>query len=275
MARFAPRIHVLLASQAPVGLVIRRGPSKSVAAILWDRRRDEFQLGQWLKGRIYERRSDLSPDGKYLLYFAMNGRWRSEARGAWTAISRAPYLKALAMFPKGDCWHGGGLWTGKTTYWLNDGYGHDVLRDTKAVRRDKKHQPSGNYGGECLGVYYHRLIRDGWAFIEHVQLQKWKDKDLFEKPIGKGWTLRKIARAEIGAPEGKGCYWDEHELVHVASDTVISRPKWEWADLDGQRLVWATGGKLYGAQVTEDGLRDEAILFDFGEMTFAPIAAPY
>jgi cytochrome bd-type quinol oxidase subunit 2 len=30
-------------------------------------------VGQWLKGRIYERRSDLSPDGKHLIYFAMNG----------------------------------------------------------------------------------------------------------------------------------------------------------------------------------------------------------
>ncbi len=88
MPRFAARIHVLLASQAPLGLVIRRGPSKSVSTLLWHRKNDEFQLGQWLKGRIYERRSDLSPDGKYLIYFAMNGQWNSEARGSWTAISR-------------------------------------------------------------------------------------------------------------------------------------------------------------------------------------------
>jgi hypothetical protein len=112
MARFAARIHVLLASGAPVGLVIRRGPSKSVATLLWNRKNDEFQLGQWLKGRIYERRSDLSPDGKHFLYFAMNGKWQKEAHGSWTAISRAPFLKALAIFPKGDCWNGGGLWTG-------------------------------------------------------------------------------------------------------------------------------------------------------------------
>jgi hypothetical protein len=81
MQQFAPRIHILLASQAPIGLVIRRGPSKRVATLFWDREHDEFRLGQWLKGRIYERPSDLSPDGKYLIYFAMNGRWDSEARG--------------------------------------------------------------------------------------------------------------------------------------------------------------------------------------------------
>jgi len=275
MARFASRVHVLLASHAPVGLVIRRGPSKSVAAILWDRRRDEFQLGQWLKGRIYERRSDLSPDGTYFIYFAMNGKWKSETRGAWTAVSLAPYLKALAIFPKGDCWHGGGLWTGKATYWLNDGYGHAVLRDTLAVRRDRTYHPSVNYGGECLGVYYPRLMRDGWTLIERVRLGKWKDKDIFERSIGKGWLLRKIAHAESGALEGKGPYWDEHELVNPTSDSVIACPKWEWADLDGKRLVWAAGGKLNCAQVKKDGLADETELFDFNEMVFAPIEAPY
>jgi hypothetical protein len=275
MARFAPRIHVLLASHASVGLVIRRGPSKSVATILWDRRRDEFQVGQWLKGRIYERRSDLSPDGKYFIYFAMNGKWNSEARGSWTAVSRAPYLKALAMFPKGDCWHGGGLWTGRATYWLNDGYGHSVLRNTTAVRRDDTYRPSENFGGECPGVYYTRLMRDGWKLIERVTFGKYKDKDIFEKRIAKGWTLRKIAHAEIGAPEGKGCYWDEHEIVRAASDSVVTCPKWEWADIDGKRLVWAAGGKLSCAHVTKDGLADETELFDFTEMTFTPIEAPY
>jgi hypothetical protein len=275
MARFAPRIHVLLASHAPIGLVIRRGPSKSVATLLWDRGRDEFRLGQWLKGRIYERRSDLSPDGRHFIYFAMNGKWESEARGSWTAISRAPYLKALAIFPKGDCWHGGGLWTNKTTYWLNDGYGHAVLRDTGVVRRDTRYRPSKDYGGECLGVYYPRLLRDGWKLAKRVRLAKWKDKDIFEKPMANGWGLRKIVHAEIDAPKGKGCYWDEHELIHAPSERAIARPTWEWADLDGERLVWASDGKLYCGKVEKEGLADETELFDFNEMTFKAIAAPY
>ncbi len=275
MARFAPRIHVLLASHAPIGLVIRRGPSKSVATILWDRRRDEFQLGQWFKGRIYERRSDLSPDGTYFLYFAMNGKWNSEARGSWSAISLAPFLKALAIFPKGDCWNGGGLWTGKTTYWLNDGYGHSVLRNTKLVRRAATYHPSEDFGGECLGVYYPRLMRDGWTIIQRLHVGKWKDNDIFEKSIGNGWVLRKIAHAEVGAPIGKGCYWDEHALVHPSSGSVVACSDWEWADLDGKRLVWATGGRLLCAGVKKDGLAEQTELYDFNEMAFTPIEAPY
>lgn len=275
MARFAARIHVLLASEAPVGLVIRRGPSKSVATLLWNRKADEFQLGQWLRGRIYERRCDLSPDGKHLLYFAMNGKWQSETRGSWTAISRAPFLKALAIFPKGDCWHGGGLWTGRQEYWLNGGYGHTVLRDTNVVRRDLQWRPPENYGGECPGVYYPRLIRDGWTMKETVRAGKCREKVHFEKPCPGDWVLRKIAHAEIGAPPGKGCYWDEHELIHLSSGKSIACPRWEWAEIDEKRLVWATDGRLEAGRLTALGLVEQVTLFDFNDMTFTAIEAPY
>lgn len=275
MARFFARVHALLASEAPLGVVIRRGPSKQVCTILWDRRCDEFKVGQWLKGRIYERRCDLSPDGKYFLYFAMNGKWDAEAKGSWTAISRAPYLKALAIFPKGDCWHGGGLFTGRKSYWLNDGCGHSVLRDTKELTRDSKFRPSEYFGGECLSVYYPQLLRDGWQLVERVNLAEWKDVDVFEKPLHQGWVLRKIAHAEIGAPTGKGCYWDEHELEHSASRERIPYPDWEWAEVDGKRLVWAQHGKLFAGRVKKEGVADESELFDFNEMTFEPIEAPY
>lgn len=275
MGRFPARIHVLMARAAPVGLVIRRGPSKSVATLLWNRKTDKFQLGQWLKGRIYERRSDLSPDGKHFIYFAMNGKWRSETHGSWTAISRAPFLKALAIFPKGDCWHGGGLWTSNKKYWLNNGFGHGVLRNTKIVQRDPQWRPLEHYGGECPSVYYPRLIRDGWSLKESLRTTKRKEKIVFEKPCPGGWVLQKLAHAETGSPPGKGCYWDEHELIQPSTGTSIACPQWEWAELDGRRLVWATEGRLETGRLTAKGLEDERTIFDFNEMTFAAIEAPY
>jgi len=275
MTRFTPRIHLLLARAAPAGLVIRRGPSNHVATILWDRHKDTFQLGQWLKGRIYEHRSDLSFDGKYLIYFAMNGKWNSPSKGSWTAISHAPYLKAIAFFPKGDCWQGGGLWTDKGKYWLNGVNGHQIACDTTRVRRDREYQPSPDFGGECRGVYYHRLLRDGWNFVTRSSVGKCNTIDIFEKGIGRGWTLRKMAHAEVDAPVGKGCYWDEHELVGPAPGQIVPCPTWEWADLDGKRLVWAANGKLHAAKVSKDGVADEVELYDFNPMTFEAIEAPY
>ena len=60
---FPARVHVILARNADYGIIIRRGPSKTVCTIGWDRKRDRFEVGQWMRGRIYERRCDLSPDG--------------------------------------------------------------------------------------------------------------------------------------------------------------------------------------------------------------------
>lgn len=276
MTAFPARIHVLLAQQAPIGLVIRRGPSKQVATLLWNRRTDQFQLGQWLKGRIYERRSDISPDGKYFIYFAMNGKWRSESKGSWTAISRAPYLKALVMIPFGDCWGGGGLWTSATHYWLN---GSDkTLCDSNLIQRDDTYIPEGGIGAECLSVYYPRLLRNGWKLVQLQQrgtVISNDTQDIFDKSLSHGWILRKLAHANCNSPQGKGCYWDNHQLIHLRSNTTLDLPEWEWAEYDRHRLVWATEGKLFTSKIADQGLVNPTELYNFNSMTFKPIVAPY
>jgi hypothetical protein len=272
---FPARLHVLLAREAPLGVVIRRGPAGSACTLLWNRETDDFQLGQWLRARLYERRCDLSPDGKYLIYFAMNGQWQSEAKGAWTAISRAPYLKAVTLLAKGDCWHGGGLFTGARTYWLNDGPGHEVVRDSPEVTRDTEYQPSGGRGGECLSVYSPRLLRDGWTYLGRTGTGRWHDTDHFEKRLPAGWVIHKLAHGQPFPPPGRGCYWDEHELHHRDLPEPIRCPDWEWAEVDGTRLVWAAGGRLMAGRLTDAGLCDECVLRDFNDMTFEPVEAPY
>ena len=64
------RLLVILAREAPVAVIFRRGPSKLVELIKWHTDIDTFERGQWFKGRIYEDCSDLSPDGSLLIYFA-------------------------------------------------------------------------------------------------------------------------------------------------------------------------------------------------------------
>jgi hypothetical protein len=278
-----PRLHVLLARRAPLAIVLRRGPSKSVAAIAWDRRADRFTVGQWLRGRIYERRSDLSPDGKHLIYFAMNGKWSSPALGAWTAVSRAPYLRAVALYAKGDCWHGGGLFVDNRHYWLNDGYGHKSLTTTTEVHRADRSAYVPTWGGECWGVYFLRLERDGWTPRPELAPPSTTGAGMmvFDRPLPHGWVLRKLARAAIDHPPGRGVYFDEHELIDARRDRRILRHDWEWADLDGDRLVWATAGALWAGQLTarsarlDDPIDHPTLLHDFSGMTFASIRAPY
>ena len=119
--RRPPSLSVLLASEAPIGVVLRRGPTKLVRIVIWNRANDKFKPGQWFKGRIFGERSDISPDGRHMIYFAMGGvAWAIPAtRGTWTAISKLPSLKAEALWGQGDTWGGGGMFTSNKSFWLD------------------------------------------------------------------------------------------------------------------------------------------------------------
>jgi len=274
MTRQVPaRLHILLASQARVGVVFRRGPANSVCTVGWNRDTDQFELGQWLRGRIYERRADLSPDGRHLIYFARGGSRHQETKGSWTAISRAPWLHAVTLYGKGDCWQGGGLFTSNKSYWLN-GCHFLVRHDTKLIE-DVKYQPEGFFGAECPSVYYRRLLRDGWKLEMAVGPGRVSPCTVFAKPLPHGWILRKFAYADVDHPEGAGVYWDEHELEHTKRKALLAVPTWEWAERDGPALVWAEKGVLYRALVNPTGPAAAKALFDFNPMRFEARPAPY
>ncbi len=252
--------------------MFRRGPSRSVASILWDRRRDSFELGQWLRGHIYPYRADLSPDGQQLVYFAMNGHWHGEARGAWTAVSRAPWLRATHLFPKGDCWHGGGLFDDRGRLWLNEGYGHDRRPGDRPLKPGRPPPDVGRFGGECPGVYFPRLLRDGWLLVDRPR--KEGVSAIFERDAGHGWTLRKRFHAELDHPVNRGVYHETHALI-AADGTAVEHGDWEWAEVDGRRVVWAANGAIWAAIPARGGLEDARMLHDFNPMAFEALAAPY
>lgn len=251
------RLHVLLARDAPVGLVIRRGPSKQFATFLWKRNRDTFELGQWAKGRIYEHKCDLSPNGRNFIYFVFNGKSHLEIN-SWTGISLAPYLKALTLYSHNDTWCGGGLWTGNNRFWLFNRFGvPEPLRESRSFKRDD------SLNDVASNPYYHRLERDGWTHCGQQKNGK-RYQVIFSKPLEMGWILiKRISNTEL------------HELVNTGQDLVIPCPDWQWADLDGNRLVYAEQGKLYSARLNREGLTKITELYDFNPFKFEAIQAPY
>lgn len=108
----APRIYCIPATQAPVVAVFRRGPSNWAHIGRWDLATEKYEPGAWLDGRIFPRRSDLSPDGRYLCYFAHKPSATWDHGEAYVALSKLPWLTALHAF--GTC----GTWT--RGYYFND-----------------------------------------------------------------------------------------------------------------------------------------------------------
>ena len=98
-----------MAAAAPVAVVIRRGPASWAQVTLWNTERDVFTRGTWFRGRIFGEKCDLSPDGELLVYAAYKGsRFRTGYTASWTAVSRTPWLHALALWPTGTTYGGGG-----------------------------------------------------------------------------------------------------------------------------------------------------------------------
>ncbi len=275
------RLFVHMAKDSSKAIVFRRGPSKQVCTFLWRRDQDTFELGQWLKGRIYERRSDISPDGKYCIYFAADqSRWHGRTRGTWTAVSRTPWLRALALYAKGDTWNGGGFFTSNNEYILNHPAvdKQDILEVSSEVNLSKSKSDGQKYGNECLGVYFPNLMRRGWSLIETEQITSRHSKTVFEKNMNKHWVLRKHCHgsSSLTSRKGRGVYWDEHELVNRESDISISKEEWEWADIDKNMIVFAAHGCLYRLRIkSQNKLGEPKLLHDFNDYKFTEIRAPY
>lgn len=103
-----PRVHIEFAAASPIAAILRRGPSDWVRLLAWDTRTDAVAAGAWFHGRIYDDGCSLSPNGKLFAYFAAKHSAHN-TRGvnyAWTAVSKLPWLTALALWPRSDAWGG-------------------------------------------------------------------------------------------------------------------------------------------------------------------------
>ena len=157
----------MLARDAPLGVIFRRGPSKWTQVIRWDTDNDSFEYGSWLRGKIYLERSDISPDGSKLLYFATKYTNKElDFPTAYTALSRSPWLTALCAWPNGDTDYGGGLFESDSEIWVNQcGWPHGQLESNSAL-------PPGvkiSYENPLWDPIYHGLLqleRSGWKAVE-------------------------------------------------------------------------------------------------------------
>lgn len=99
------RIYFLPALSAPNVVVIRRKPSKCYHIMLWNTETDELQHGAWFWGKIYPERSDISPDGRRLVFFAYGNNGIIK-----TMVCRPPNLRPFFATQEADAQLGGGFW---------------------------------------------------------------------------------------------------------------------------------------------------------------------
>jgi hypothetical protein len=266
------RLFVFLARNAPVGVVLRRGPSDWARLSLWNTNTDRIEHGQWIKGRIYERRSDLSPDGSLFAAFVRQsgGRLGGPGRDTWVALSRPPFFSALAVWFIGGTYYTGAFFPEPRTLWLGflDPTPPDIGEKPGWLRMaSPRGIPYVDGTGEWTErtVHFNRLLRDGWRLLE-----KEPGATIWERPHpSESLTLQMIHILDDFRIFG-GPYVVEYSLRGDRRPPVpLGRAT--WADWDQQgRLVLAREGQLF---VWEDG-RGVRTIADFNDQAPDPQPAP-
>jgi hypothetical protein len=249
------RLFAILAREGPVAVILRRGPSKWVRLIKWNTDTDTLERGHWFHGRIYEWGCDLSPDGSLFVYNAtkFNSRTLSDTEYtyAWTAISRPPWLTALALWPEGDCWGGGGSFIDDRTVCLHR------LSHTAPPHPDHLPQGLTIVSAPCACAEYKAVCG--------------------ARPDHASWLLRQqMKRHEISYGYATDCpeiSSKRHPALGINLLRSVSERKYEtvnkysledceggeqrnvvgatWADFDQRgRLVFAGGGRLFAADLS-------------------------
>jgi hypothetical protein len=115
-----PRLFGIPARDVPVVAVLRRGPSDWVHVGRWDLATMTYEAGAWLHGTLYPQRCDVSPDGRYLSYLALVGHADWSAGTTYVAVSRLPWLTALAAWGTDGTWSRGAHFAPVGTWELGD-----------------------------------------------------------------------------------------------------------------------------------------------------------
>ena len=266
MKEAAPaRVQVLLASDSPQGVLIRRGPSKETGIIGWNRLSDTFQVGQWLKGKVYSERCDIAPDGKHWIYFTMSAKGKT-----WTAVAKTPYLKALDFYKTGDTWGGGGIFLSNQSYWHHEGiYSAEESRQESGFAVVTEYPEWNLY----RGIQFARMVRDGWSRKVLTKTEKENYYEIFERRINEHWSL--CCHFSRSAKLGYGASSTYYSLRNSKTDECQECPEWEWADIDGGRIVWTEKGRLMAGKVRKTGLSGKRMLMDTNLFVFERLVAPY
>ena len=246
--------------------------------IKWNTRADTFQFGQWLKGRVYERRSDVSPDGELLIYFAAN---QKPPLGSWTAISKPPYFTALALWPKGDCWNGGGWFVEKRKIRLNHGPVETELQPGFRLG-PVKIAGYAEWRGEDDTVWDVTRKRDGWS----------KSTEGKEKSRGatKGWDFEppeewrkqhpkkgelSLTMSIVGIGVDEAPWYLVKYRVSTSAGDMLDLGTIDWADWDRNGdLVFAKKGCLFRQKFHQTVPGEPKQIADFNALKFSGVPAP-
>jgi hypothetical protein len=245
-ARPGPRLFGIAASRAPVVAVLRRGPTRWSHVGRWDVDRESYTPGAWLSGNLYPQRCDLSPDGQWFCYFTLKQTARWPVGPTYLAISRLPWLTALAAWGTCGTWTRGAHFVDSRRVWE---VGAPAQGDAAPCRKKL---------GLALTRPHAFAVerRRGWTETPdsppRAPSDMWDERRVdrltMEKPQpGSKGAVRLAVRGRFAAFRSALPGWDHHVEYELAADgraAPLADVQWaDWA-ADGRLLVATRDGRL-------------------------------
>lgn len=271
-----PRLFGIPATASPVIAVLRRGPSGWAQVLRWDPAAETVEPGAWLHGVLYPQRCDLSPDGRWLAYFALKGSTRADwAPGeTYVAISRLPWLTALAA------WGTGGTWTRGVGFVERGAARHPVdapdigdlaplrKRFDLEVRRAASFAVERDRGWTETADTPPRTEHDAWdeQRVARITMQKPRPGDVETRLLARGWQA---AFRDMEPRRGPARY-----AIADASGAEQPLEDAQWAEWDerGRLLVATRAGELQIREIPTSPA--PSWRFDTALLTPAPAPPP-
>jgi hypothetical protein len=248
--------------------VFRRGPSQWAQVGRWDLAQNHYEPGAWLRGRIFPRRSDLSPDGRWLCYFAHQPGATWQHGETYIALAKLPWLTAL--YATGTC----GTWT-RGYYFTEDGECDHPDHENLPIPYGLRAMPIVQFANERRRGWQEspdsppRHPQDLWDQRRNAQLQK-------RQPGGPARLhLESLGRAggEFGVDQAVDGLRVLYSLEMAGDLAVLEDVQWADWDPTGQLLVATRCGKLQVRQLALDGLKT-VFEADLAPLKPAPTPAP-
>lgn len=208
-------------------MILARGPAKVTTALAWSLRSDTVEVGAPIHARIYERKCDLSPNGAFLLYAAFGKGPDLPFHGSgYTVICEPPSLTALTFLDMGTTYGGGGLFLSDSEVYV------PLAGCAPCHREDRRFRMSGGPPPDApppalrelsFSTIHYRLLRDGWTMAGED----------YEKTAGRRRLIKSFTERS-----------ETHLLADTRTGDVEDGADWEWADFDGDDLLYARRGRI-------------------------------
>ncbi len=278
----------MVATDANVAAIIRRGPNRAHQLIKWNFDTDEVIKGQWLMGaQVLTYNCDISPNGRHVLLamrdFGVGAGRRTERHfgvgdpeHSWTTVSCLPYFTAMGVWFGAQFYGGGGTW-------IND---KEVALKFKQSELDRERckVPSGllvRVEGEDENLREWLLAKRGWVLTDERMERRLNSYGNYKNRLVSWTTEKRFSHGTIQVniyedPESRKWFRRSRLLGEDAGELITfsqSRFQPRLLDVDHSgRVVYGDRGCLWAWE--PEFKSTPKLVADLNDDSFESIEAP-